>query len=352
MAGRRFVVAGAGVVGASIAYHLAESGADEVILAEAETVASGATGRALGGVRQQFSSAPEVRLAQESVAFFRSLGPELFAPVGYLFLATTDAGLVELEQRQVVQRSLGVPVETVDPSRFEGLAVDDVRGAAFCADDGTADPVGVTRELVRRAVNLGVDVHEHTDALELEGDVLVLATGASSAAIAGKLGVELPVEPLVRQLVETAPLRDLPADLPLVVESESGFHFRTRGDALVLAMPEPTPRRGFGETVDESLVADWVRRLGHRYPRAAGVSVASAWTGLYDMTPDAHPILGPVGDGLYAACGFSGHGFMQAPAVGRIVAAELLGMDPGFDLEPYRLERFATGTSAPETAIL
>jgi len=352
MAGRRFVVAGAGVVGASIAYHLAERGAGEVLLAETGTVASGATGKALGGVRQQFSSAPEVRLAKESVAFFGSLDPDLFAPVGYLFLATTEDGLRELEERREVQHALGVPVEVVDPSCVVGLAVDDVVGAVFCAEDGIADPVGVTRELVRRAVNLGVEVQEHTDALELEGDVLVLATGAASASIGAKLGVELPVRPLVRQLVETEPVPGLPSNLPLVVEAETGFHFRRRGEALVLAMPEPTLRWGTEETVDPSLVADWLERAVHRYPATAGIPVARAWAGLYDMTPDAHPILGPVGDGLYVACGFSGHGFMQAPAVGRIVADELLGSDPRFDLAPFRLDRFEAGLSSPETAIL
>ena len=352
MAGRRFVIAGAGVVGASIAYHLAERGADDVLLAETGTVASGATGKALGGVRQQFSAVPEVRLAKESVAFFRSLDPELFVPVGYLFLATTEEGLRQLDERREVQRALGVPVEVADPSVVTGLAVDDVVGAVFCAEDGTADPVGITRELVRRAVNLGVEVHEHTDALELESDVLVLATGAASASIGAKLGLELPVRPLVRQLVETEPVPGLPSDLPLVVEAESGFHFRRRGGSLVLAMPEPTLRWGTDERVDSALVDDWLVRAAHRYPPAAGIPVARAWAGLYDMTPDAHPILGPVGDDLYVACGFSGHGFMQAPAVGRIVADELLGRDPGFDLAPYRLERFAAGTEIPETAIL
>ena len=352
MAGRRFVVAGAGVVGASIAYHLAERGADDVLLAETGTVASGATGKALGGVRQQFSSAPEVRLAKESVVFFRSLDPELFARVGYLFLATSEEGLQQLDERREVQCALGVPVEVVDPSVVKGLAVDDVVGAVFCAEDGTADPVGITRELVRRAVNLGVEVHEHTDALELESDVLVLATGAASASLGAKVGLELPVRPLVRQLVETEPVPALPSDLPLVVEAETGFHFRRRGESLVLAMPEPTLRWGTDETVDPSLVDDWLERAARRYPPSAGVPVARAWAGLYDMTPDAHPILGPVADGLYVACGFSGHGFMQAPAVGRIVADELLGRDPGFDLAPYRLERFDAGSFSPETAIL
>ncbi len=229
---------------------------------------------------------------------------------------------------------------------------DDVLGAVFCGEDGTADPAGITRELVRRASELGVDVREETDALELDSHTLVLATGASSTALAAKLGVELPVRPLVRQLVETAAVAGLARDLPLTIESESGFHFRRRGDALVLAMPEVTPRWGDEQTVDETLVADWIERIARRFPPAAGVPVARAWAGLYDMTPDAHPIVGMVADGLYAACGFSGHGFMQAPAVGRIVADELLGQDPGFDLAPYRLERFAAGAVFPETAIL
>ena len=352
MAGTRIVVAGGGIVGASIAYHLALAGADDVVLAEAATIASGASGRALGGVRQQFSTAPEVRLARESVSFFRSLGPPLFEAVGYLFLATTDDGLAELERRRKVQSSLGVPVERVDPSWVDGLRVDDVLGAVFCAEDGTADPSAITRELAQRAAALGVRVREHSDALELEGDVLVLATGAASGPIGAKLGVALPVRPLVRQLVETAPIPGLQADLPLTIESESGFHFRRRDDALVLAMPERTLRWDADAAVDDALVADWLERIAYRYPRAAGTPVASAWAGLYDMTPDAHPIVGPVADGVYAACGFSGHGFMQAPAVGRIVADELLGRDPGFDLTPYRLERFRGSAVFPETAIL
>ena len=225
-------------------------------------------------------------------------------------------------------------------------------GAVFCAEDGTADPGAITRELVRRAADGGVKVLEGTDALELECDTLVLATGAASAALGSQLGVELPVRPLVRQLVETAPVPGLarrpPADhrvgdrIPLPPP---------RGRARP-RLPEPTPRWGTDETVDEALVSTWQARVARRYPAAAGIPVARAWAGLYDMTPDAHPIVGLVADGVYAACGFSGHGFMQSPAVGRIVADELLGNDPGFDLAPYRLERFAGGAVFPETAIL
>jgi sarcosine oxidase subunit beta len=344
----RIVVAGSGSVGACIAYHLALLGARDVVLAERAEIASGSTGKAMGGVRQQFSSAAEVRLAQESIAFFEELGPSWFQQVGYLFVATTEAGLAELEERRKLQAELGVPVEQVDPRFVSGLNAGDVLGAVFCATDGVADPPALTREVVGRAAELGVDVRERTDARELERDMLVIAAGAYS----GDFGVDLPIRPIARQLLDTDPIEGLPDDLPMVVEAESGFHFRRRDDCLRIAMADAVPRWGFEETVDESVFADRLERLAHRYPPAAGTRIARAWAGLYDMTPDAHPIIGPVGDGLYAACGFSGHGFMQSPAVGRAVAEELLFGKSSLDLTPYRLERFSGDTVFPENLVL
>lgn len=349
---RRVVVAGAGAVGASIAYHLALGGARGVVLADRAEVASGATGKAMGGVRQQFSTAPEVRLAQASVRLFRELGAPLFEQVGYLFLATSEAGARELHERAETQRELGVPVEDAEATAVPGLRADDVVAAVICREDGIADPAGVTRELVRRAAALGVDVRERTDALELEADVLVVASGAGSPEVAAARGVELPIRPLVRQLADVGPVPGLRTDLPMTIE-ENGFHFRRVGvDRLRLAMGEPAPRWGTDEVVDEALVEDWRARVAHRYPPAAGAPVVRAWAGLYDMTPDAHPIVGWAADGLYAACGFSGHGFMQAPAVGAAVADELLDGGSSFDLSPYRLGRFAGGATFPETLVL
>ena len=344
----RIVVAGSGSVGACIAYHLALLGAHDVVLADRAEIASGSTGKAMGGVRQQFSTAVEVRLARESIAFFEELGSSWFQQVGYLFLATTSDGLAELDARRKVQAELGVPVERVDPRFVAGLNVDDVLGAVFCSTDGVADPPALTREVVRRSAELGVDVREHTDARELERDLLVIAAGASS----GEFGVDLPIRPLARQLLETEPIDGLPDDLPMVIEAETGFHFRRRADCLRIAMPDAELRWGFEETVDESVFEDRRERLAHRYPAAAGAGIARAWAGLYDMTPDAHPIIGPVADGLYAACGFSGHGFMQSPAVGRAVAEELLFGEAAFDLTPYRLQRFDEETAFPETLVL
>jgi len=348
------LVAGAGAMGASVAYHLALAGAQDVVLCDRSEIAGGSTSRAMGGVRQQFSTAAEVELARESIAFFEELGEPFFNQVGYLFLATTGPGLAALKLRVELQERLGVAVEWVDPTFVAGLAVADVLGAAFGPKDGTADPSAVARELVRRAAERGVEVRANTGAAELapEADTVVIACGPWSAALGAQLGVELPVRPLCRQLLATAPIADVAERLPLVVECETGFHFRRRGDALVIAMSDPELRWGFETTVDDSVFADRLERLARRFPPAAGTTIAEAWAGLYDMTADAHPIIGRVGDGVYAACGFSGHGFMQSPAVGRALAEEILTGASSFDLTPYRLERFEGKPEFPETLVL
>jgi sarcosine oxidase, subunit beta len=339
------VVAGAGAIGASVAYHLALLGAADVVLCDRGEVAGGATSKAMGGVRQQFSTAAEVRLAQESIAFFERLGPPYFHQVGYLFVATTAAGLERLEQRMELQRSLGVPAERADVPG--GVYGGDVAGAVACWSDGVADPPAVTRELVRRAVELGVRVEEGVDARALDRDVLVVCCGPHSA----ELAPGLPVRPLCRQLLETSAL-ELDERLPMIVEEETGFHFRRRADRLILAMSDAEPRWGFEVAVDDSVYADRLERLVHRFPSAARTTIDGAWAGLYDMTPDAHPIIGRIGDGIYAACGFSGHGFMQSPAAGKALAEEIVLGRSSIDLTPYRLERFVAGAAFPETLVL
>ena len=340
----RIVVAGAGAIGASIAYHLALRGASDVVLADRGEVASGSTSKAMGGVRQQFSTEPEVRLARDSIRFFEELGAPFFLQVGYLFLATTDGGLAALEERMELQRSLGVPVERAAVPA--GVRDDDVLGAVACRRDGVADPAAVSRELVRSACELGVELREGTDARDLDREVLVVAAGPWSGELA-----ELPIRPLARQLLETEPL-ELPERLPMVVEAETGFHFRRRGDRLVIAMADSAPRWGTDTSVDESVFDDRLGRLAHRYPAAAGTHIDRAWAGLYDMTPDAHPIVGRIAEGIYAACGFSGHGFMQSPAVGAALAELILESETSYDLSPFALERFEGNAVFPETLVL
>jgi sarcosine oxidase subunit beta len=348
----RIVVAGSGAMGAMIAYHLALLGADDIVVAERGELAEGSTSRAMGGVRQQFSTAAEVVLARESIDFLAELGPQFFRQVGYLFIATTAEGLESLEERRALQEELGVPVERVDASAVAGLAVDDVLGATCCWRDGVAIPKAVALEVLRRAQEHGVEVRDHTPAEELDCDVLVIACGPWSPQLAETVGVELPIRPLCRQLLRTTAIDGLPEDLPMVIEEETGFHFRRRDDRLVVAMTDPEPRWTYEATVDESLFADRLERLVHRYPPAAGATIGDAWAGLYDMTPDAHPIVGEIADGVFAACGFSGHGFMQSPAVGRAVAELILRGESSIDLSPYSLKRFESGAVFPEHLVL
>jgi sarcosine oxidase subunit beta len=314
------------------------------VLCDRSTVASGATGKAMGGVRQQFDDPADAALVRAGLRLFRELGPDFFKPVGYLYVATTDEGRQRLRQRAELQRGHGVPVEEVDPGQVQGLRTEDVLGAVCCWDDGVAEPAAVTRELVRRAADRGVEVREHTDARELNRDILVVACGPSSP----ELLPGLPIRPLCRQLVDVGPVPGLPRDLPMVLEEETGYHFRRRGDPLRLALAEPRPRWSDVEEVYDELVEDWRDRLAHRYPPAAGVPVVRAWAGLYDMTPDARPLVCWAGEGVYAACGFSGHGFMQSPAVGRVVAEEILGLEPSVDLAPFRPDRFPAHVSFPD----
>jgi sarcosine oxidase subunit beta len=352
----RIVVAGAGAIGASIAYHLSLRGADDVVMVDKGDVASGSTARAMGGVRQQFSTAAEVRLAQASIRSFEELGAAFFQQVGYLFLATTEAGMVDLEERRALQEELGVPVEALSADGVAtfapGVFIGDVMGGVVCRQDGVADPPAVARELVRRAAENGVEVRERTAVREVEAEFVVIACGAYSAEVAAGYDVDLPIRPLARQLFDTTPVLALPPALPMVLESETGFHFRRIGESLRVAMHDREPRWTFEPVVDESVLPDRLQRLAMRFPPATGTKVGRAWAGLYDMTPDAHPVIGFVGEGIYAACGFSGHGFMQSPAVGQAVAAELLGEASELDLAPYRLERFASGAVFPEEVVL
>lgn len=350
------VIAGAGIVGANIAYQLASRGCRGVILADPGTIACGSTGRAIGGVRQQFSTAQEVKLTQESIQFFESLGPAHFQQYGYLFFATTGPGMAALEERLAVQTPLGVPVRRVTRDEIaqiaRGLETQDIEGGVFCNKDGLADPPAVAREIVNMAVRLGVEVRERTDPLSIPARTRIIAMGCYSVGMARQFGVELPIRPLVRQLIETTPVESLQEDLPMVIHTETGFHFRRKRDRILVAMPEEAPRWQWEQTVDQTVVPDRMSRLNKRYRPAVACAVNRAWAGLYDMTPDAHPILGCVADGIYVACGFSGHGFMQSPAVGRAIATEVLDGESCIDISAFRLSRFAGGAPFPEENVL
>ena len=348
MARRRIVVAGAGAMGASIAYHLSLLGADDVVLCDIGEVASGATGKAMGGVAS--SSRPRRRCGSPRR---RSRSSASSARRSSTRSATSSLprpsrGWRGCSHERSYNEALGVPVEDVDPAEVRGLRADDVLGAVICREDGWR----ARRRPLASSSAARPGAEWRCASTRTRATSTATCSSSPAGRRRGELFDELPIRPLVRQLVDVGPVDGLPETLPMVVEEETTFHFRRRGRCLRLALREPGPRWSSDEVVDETLVADLRRRLSYRYPPAAGARVERAWAGLYDMTPDAHPIIGTVRDGVYVAAGFSGHGFMQSPALGRAVAEELLELEPTFDLTPYRLERFAGDEVFPEELVL
>ncbi|MFI5311208.1 MAG: NAD(P)/FAD-dependent oxidoreductase [Gemmatimonadales bacterium] len=380
------VIIGGGCMGVSTAYHLARLGITDVVLLEREaTLGAGSTGRNAGGVRHQFSHEANVRLSIESIRLMEQFEDAVGSPIdlhqdGYLFLLSEPAHVESFRAAVAMQRRLGVEVEWLDADeaarRAPGITVDDVVAATFCARDGISDPNGVTMGFAQAARRLGVTIRESTavtgirasggrvTAVETDGDVIstrtiVNAAGPWAAEIGRMAGVHIPVEPLRRHIFLAEPpvsggwerggpneARAAPADRVMVIDMASTFYFHREGAQLLFGMGDPDERPGFDISVDWSVLEKIEPVAARRLPVLADLAIASAWAGLYEMTPDAMPIIGPSGvDGLFVVAGFSGHGFQHSPAAGRIVADVIAGMDPGFELGPFRVDRFGGGTA-------
>lgn len=392
------VIIGGGIIGVNIAYQLAIRGSTNVVILERETVASGSSGRATGGIRQQFADELDIRFAVESVRFYEQFTreyasgpgqkqPPPFHQYGYLFLCTTPESWQAMQQYVALQQALGVPTDLLSPAqvkqRIPQLIVDDVVGATFCPTDGYSDTQAMTEALASAALSRGVSIHEHTpvtgirvehgqvQAVETPAETFVTplvinAAGAYAALVARLAGIpDLPVRPLRRQLYLTEAFAGLPMDVPMVVDLSTGFHFRRRNGSVVLTMPLPTSPEdeqlsqtlapeAFALTVDETFLPQLQVEARRRCPPLAGAPIARAWSGLYEMTPDEHPVLGKTEvEGFLCACGFSGHGFMHAPMAARLLAELILdGASTTLDIAQFSLERFRAGKLLQTTRLL
>ena len=399
------VIIGSGIVGSSVAYHLAEQGCANVLVIEREAhQGKGSTGKSMGGVRAQFSTPVNIQMSRYSIDFFSKFDevmghPADYRPHGYLFCATTEAHLQYLKANREKQLALGVKnVELIsreDVSRMvPQLRVDDVIGGTYCSTDGFVDPHSVMMGFMLKARERGVRLWLDTEVtgIEVEGSqplrldraliaepppisvqrriaavmtsrglvstrTVVNAAGPWAANVARLAGTELPVEPLRRQLVPTEPFDGLPKRFPMVIDMSTGFHFRREGKGILLAWNDPQETPGFKTDFDASFIEKILTRAAARVPCLADAEVnpRRAWAGLYEMTPDHHAIIGPAPDvqGLYFVNGFSGHGVMHSPASGRISADLILrGHSDLIDAEQLGVERFATGRLLEETAVL
>lgn len=373
------VVVGGGAIGASAAFHLAEAGVDVLLLERAE-LSSGSTGKAAGGVRAQFSDPLNVVMGRRSLEALQRFGDRPgydvdLRQVGYLFLLDRESDVADFERAVALQNDLGVATRMVTPDEVALLAplagLDGVIAATYNPADGHATPdsvvlgyaAGARAHGARVATGCAVtgltvvdgsirSVHTHLG--EVGTEIVVCCAGAWSAEIAGLAGVELPVEPVLRQVSFTEPVADLPQSIPFTIDFSTGFYFHREGAGLLFGMADRNQPAGLDAPTDP----DWMLRIlevaERRCPRLVDMGVAGGWKGYYEVSPDNNALLGEaagVHRFLYAT-GFSGHGFMQAPAIGEIVRDLVLGREPFVDVTPLSVDRFARGAPRAERNVI
>jgi len=379
------VIIGGGIVGSSIAYHLTAAGCKNVLVIERETAqGKGSTGTSMGGVRAQFSTPVNIQMSLYSIPFYASFDERLgypggYRPQGYLFCATHERHLAYLRanyEKQVVLGLKNVRMISAEEIRgtFPQLRSDDIIGGSFCSTDGFVDPYSAMVGFMSWAADHGATLWKHADVTGIKRDgrqiievettrgpiathKVVNAAGAWAAGIARMAGVDLPVEPLRRMLVPTEPFDQFPHTAPMIIDMSNGFHFRPESLGFLLAWNDPEETPGFKTDFEPSFIEKILTRAADRVPIFENLAVnpKRAWAGLYEMTPDHHPILGeaPGVPGFFLANGFSGHGVMHAPATGKILSDLILtGKTDLVDASLLSLSRFAEGRMIEETAVL
>jgi sarcosine oxidase subunit beta len=379
------VIVGGGIVGSSIAYHLTAAGCRNVLVLERESAqGKGSTGKSMGGVRAQFATSVNVKMSLYSIPFYASFEERLgypcgYRPQGYLFSATNQKHLEYLRGNYERQVALGLKdVQLVSGNdirrMFPQLRGDDIVGGSFCPSDGFVDPYSAMMGLMAWASEHGAKIWKGTQVTGINREgagigsvetskgsiathIVVNCAGAWAAEVASFVGIDLPVEPLRRMLVPTEPFDEFPHTAPMIIDMSNGFHFRPEGLGFLLAWNDPQETPGFKTEFDPAFVEKILVRAADRVPcfERVAVNPKRAWAGLYEMTPDHHPILGPVDGvpGFFLANGFSGHGVMHAPSTGKILGDLILtGKCDLVDTSLLGLSRFAAGKLIEETAVL
>jgi len=365
------IIIGGGIIGVSIAYHLALKKAGRIILLEKGQLGEGSTSRCVGGIRTQFSTEINILFSLESVKTFERFEEEFgihpeFKRIGYLFLATTEPEMGVFRENIELQRKFDIPVEMLNPdeikARWSYLRVDDILGGTFCPRDGYAGPNEVLSGFASGAKRAGVRLYEGAEVIgisitrgkvrgvktrteEISAPMVVNAGGPFASSIGEMAGVKIPVKPIRRQIFVTAPFHLTDQTIPLTIDFHRGWYFRQETSGLLLSGPldsEPS----FNLNVDYESMAEASENAMYRVPLLERARIANGWAGLYEISPDHHAILGKVPEvkGFILANGFSGHGFQHSPAVGKVIA-ELMtdGRAQSIDITPLSIERFKKG---------
>jgi glycine/D-amino acid oxidase-like deaminating enzyme len=379
------VIIGGGIVGSSVAYHLAEQGCTDVLVIEREERQGlGSTSKSMGGVRAQFATPINIQMSLYSIDFFSHFEEATgytadYRPHGYLFAATDESHLRYLRENQKRQKALGLNnaemVSREDVVRMiPQVRSDDIIGGSFCPSDGFVDPNSVLTGFARHAKDRGVRIwlNAEVSGIDVEsgqirgvkttkGDVstriVVNGAGPWAALVAEMAGIELPVTPLRRQIVKTQNCDFLPVRFPMLIDMSNGFHFRREGETILMAWPDDEETSGFKTAFTPEFIEKILVRAVDRVPQFVDLPVnpRQCWAGMYEVSPDHHAIIGPAPgiEGLFFANGFSGHGVMHSPATGRIVSDLILhGRCQVLDPTPLGAERFTEGRLLEETAVL
>lgn len=366
------VVIGGGVMGASTAYHLALEGVEEVVLLEKETYfGQGATGRCAGGIRHQFATEVNVKLSNVSLDMLDRLKQETgqdpdLRKCGYLFVLTNDADVASFKRNIEMQRKLDVNVEWLSGdeirSRLPMMQFPDALAGTYSPNDGLADPNGVVMGYIKGARSLGVKPFTDTEVLDIivesgkvqavitahgriDTPAVVNAAGPWASLIGKMVELELPITPLRRQMLTTTPLPELPTDFPFVIDFAQSLYFHREGEGILTGMSNPDETPGFDQSIDEDWEVRAISAAAERMPMLESAGRLAGWAGLYEVTPDAHPIFGstPV-DGFWIVGGFSGHGFMHGPIAGKLMQEFIMeGHAQTVDVSSLDLARFEEG---------
>jgi len=379
------VIIGGGIVGSSIAYHLAAAGCKDVLVIERESAqGKGSTGKSMGGVRAQFSTPISIQMSLYSIPFYAGFDERLgypadYRPQGYLFCATSEKHLIYLRtnyQKQIAMGLKNVRLVAAEEIRsmFPQLRADDIVGGSFCSTDGFVDPYSAMIGFMSWASDHGAKLWKNAQVTGIERDAagicgvettrgavsarkVVNAAGPWAAEVGRMAGIDLPVEPLRRMLVPTEPFDQFPHTAPMIIDMSNGFHFRPESLGFLLAWNDPEETPGYKTDFEPTFIEKILTRAAARVPIFENLAVnpKRAWAGLYEMTPDHHPILGEASGvpGFFLANGFSGHGVMHAPATGKILCDLILTGKTGLvDASLLGLSRFAEGRLIEETAVL